>query len=172
MLKEALYLNHFEVAEWLREEPEAHANFNQAYEKFMPKFRGNVLKDPRFIGVDHVLNLNFAQNPVVLMGVIRKAGHPGVTISGLYTFPPHRRQGYARYLIDQIQKQTLSGYLQIAVERSKLDRLEPFYKSMGFQLAKGYSTDPNGTRLYDFFWSRQRIQIVRNGDDLSIRPLG
>ncbi|WP_339504519.1 GNAT family N-acetyltransferase [Pseudomonas sp. RL_105y_Pfl2_101] len=171
MLFEALYLQHHETSEWLKEFPAAHDSFNKAYQAFLPKFKGEILVERRVNGVDHILNMDFAQNPIVLLGLIRKFNHPGVTISGLYVFPEYRGKGYARFIVDQIQMQTPNGYLQVAVEKSKLKKLQPFYESMGFKIAKGYTTDPNGVRLYDFFWSRRPIQILRSGEDIAIKPL-
>lgn len=158
-----------ELAEWLNESSVRLASFNQAYKAFMPGFKGDVLKERRAVPVDHFINMDFTARPIVLAGVIRKFNHPGVTISGLYTFPEFRGQGYARFVVKQLQQQT-HGYLQIAVEKSKLEKLSQFYEGLGFIRAKGYSKDPSGTRLYDFFWSRQGIAVYRDGDILSIRP--
>lgn len=65
----------------------------------------------------------------------------------------------------------VTGYLQVAVEKSKLAKLTPFYQSLGFILAKGYTKEPSGTRLYDFFWSKHGLSVHREGDTLSVRPL-
>lgn len=172
MFREMMIIQHHELSDWLGEDRHRYNNFNQAYSAFMPKFRGDVLQDPRSKGVEHIINMDFTTQPMVLVGIARKFNHPSVTITGLYVFPDHRRKGYASYLVNEVQKMTTkNNYVHASVEHSKLNQLRPFYKRLGFKEVKGYSVDPTGTRLYDFLWSKREIQILRTPDGLAIKPI-
>lgn len=109
-------------------------------------------------GVVHV-NGGFAADPrFVFIGKPQQPFYQGVV---LYTFPTHRKKGYASGVLRYVQD-ILGGAqvpFQAPVRAVDDARLRPFYERLDFQSAPAPTTDANGEAFFDYFWHVRPFRV-------------
>ena len=161
-----------ELTDWLKEQPQVVAPLLQGYKEAISDMSSDLLIDPRSSKNIHIVNPEFETEQKYFMGMEPLPERHQLIISCLYVFPTFRGMGYGKHLIDfaknLVQDQ---GFIQVAVEKESIDRLDLFYKNLGFKTTEDIFTNLIGKSYKDYFWSGKEIELTRIGDSIAVKPL-
>lgn len=148
-----------ETIDWLHDAKSVLPNLEQAYRECIKSMLPNIRLDPRFLENDHIVNMEFNDHPVFLMGIKKGNASRPATLAVLYVFPEYRNQGIAKMVLEGLLSQT-HGILQVAVHEDELWHLKGFYESLGFKTLNRIFKDDVGDGYCDFFWGPGELELV------------
>jgi len=158
-----------EFREWLAEEPQVILPLLEGYKAAISDMGSNLLLDPRSTGNDHIINPEFSTEPRYFMGYQANRERQEFIISCLYVFPALRGRGHAKRLIDIAKKVVnTGGFIQVAVEESKINELDGFYKKHGFISTNDIIPNALGVAYRDYFWSGRTITLSREKNVINV----
>ncbi len=155
-----------ETQDWLKDDPRVITHIAQAYRECIPTALNPLTFDPRFLINNHIVNLDFIENPMFLIG-FHHLSHTVLAV--LYVYPAFRNQGIGSYLIQALQQQTKLT-IQVAVDASQ-PRLGKLYCDNGFETLGIEKKDDLGVGYIDYFWSPRPFRLEPTDSGTNIIPV-
>ncbi len=160
---QAMVVTKEETIDWLNDATSVLPNIEQAYSACIKSLLPDIRIDPRFLENDHIVNMDFIENPVFLIGLKKGNESKPATLAVVYVFPEYRNQGIAKLVLSGLLGQT-NGIVQAAVHEDELGQLKRFYESLGFKTLNRILTDDLGDGYCDFFWSPSDLELIATDD--------
>jgi GNAT superfamily N-acetyltransferase len=145
-----------ETSEWLGDDPRIIGHLTQAYGECIPSIISPLTLDQRFLVNHHMVNLDFAENPMFVLG-FHDLSH--LILAILYVYPQYRGHGLGRYLISVVQERR-NDVIQAAVD-SRKPSVGKLLSQSGFDTLGQGSKDILGVSYIDYFWSPAPFRLER-----------
>ena len=150
---------------WVENNPVGVAALLFGYKDILSNMANNLVDDARVLENDHLLNVNFSQEPKFFMGYRVEAENNCLVMASLFVFPKHRKMGHAKNLIKDIQAGLgRATWIRLEVEESKVSGLDSFYSNLNFTKVEGVYKDPFGKSFANYVWAGRPYKTRRNSD--------
>lgn len=151
-----------EIQDWLRDDPRVINHISRAYKECISSCFSPLTHDPRFLINNHIVNMDFINNPQFIVGYHHLAH---TVLAVLYVYPSFRRQGIGTHLINTMQQ--ANCVIQVAVD-ARQRGLGKLYSNNGFKTLGNEVKDDLGVTYVDYFWSPRpfNLEQTRSGTDI------
>jgi GNAT superfamily N-acetyltransferase len=160
-----------ELSEWVNESKKIKNELLNCYKAVISDMTDNVLTDSRSRNNHHIVNQDFEQQPKYMMGFLPNMERHEFILSALYVAPKFRGRGYGKKLVKDAQSFVRDqGFIQVAVEYSQINKLDRFYKDLGFITTGDKIPNVAGKIYQDYFWSGKKITLTKVGNRIGVQP--